>query len=158
MAKRYTDPKESATRKRVDAILNNLKWATNESSRKCNVFTERAKTSEQNKKLKGEPDYVLYESETDNPIAVIEAKRSGQSLKKAMTQAIKLYARPLGVNIVFVADGAIVETLDLRDNKSLRIDGDLVTSILSLKNNYSVMLKKALILTLLILFGIPNRN
>lgn len=66
---------ESATRKKIDAILNSLNWKTDEEKRNCNVFTGRAKTKEQSKKFKGNfPDYVLYESETENPIAIIEAK------------------------------------------------------------------------------------
>jgi type I restriction enzyme M protein len=134
VARKLTDPKESATRKRIDVILNNLNWSTDESSRDCNVFTERAKTREQNKTLNGfEPDYVLYESGTDNPIAIIEAKRSGQSLAKALDQAIQRYAKPLKINIVFVADGAIIETQDCRDGKNLRLDGDLVTALLTEK-------------------------
>lgn len=135
MAKKFlTDPKESATRKRVDAILNNLGWKTDEASAACNVFTERAKTTEQNKALAGhEPDYVLYESGTHTPIAVIEAKRSGQSLAAAMKQAIESYAKPLKVNVVFVADGAIIETRDLRSDKPLAVDGELVTSLLTEK-------------------------
>ena len=93
--KRHTDPKESATRKRIDLILNNLKWTTSESSPRCNVFTERAKTPEQHRALGGrQPDYVLYRSGTDTPIAVIEAKRPGQSLVKARELAIRYYATP----------------------------------------------------------------
>ena len=134
MERKLTDPKESATRKRVDAILDNLGWSTDESSSDCNVFTERAKTLEQGKALRGlQPDYVLYESGTDNPLAIIEAKRSGQSLAQALKEATRKYARPLKVHIVFVADGAIIEAHDCRDGKHLRQDGDLVTSLLTEK-------------------------
>jgi type I restriction enzyme M protein len=134
LKKKLTDPKETATRKRVDAILNNLRWKTDESSSDCNVYTERAKTTTQNRALKGaEPDYVLYQSGTDTPIAVIEAKRSGQSLAKALEQARDLYARPLGVPIVFVADGAIIEARDSRSGELLRLDEELVTTLLSEK-------------------------
>lgn len=132
--KKLTDPKESATRKRIDAILNNLKWETDESSPACNVFTERAKTREQQKALGGaEPDYILYQSGTDRPIAVIEAKRSGESLPKALDQAIRLYAKPLNVDIVFVADGAIIESHDRRNGAPLKMDDDLVTTLLTEK-------------------------
>lgn len=134
MVKKLTDPKESATRKRIDAILNNLKWKTNESSPRCNVFTERPKTAKQKHALKGnEPDYVLYKSGTDNPIAIIETKRSGQSLKKALEDAIKKYAEPLKISILFVADGAIIESYDRRSKQGLRFDGELVTTLLSEK-------------------------
>ena len=132
---KLTDPKESATRKRIDAILNNLKWDTDESSPSCNVFTERAKTRDQQKALRGlEPDYILYQSGTDKPIAIIEAKRSGQSLEKALRQAVHQYAKPLKVDIVFVADGAIVESYDCRKGTPLRMDDDLVTTLLNEKS------------------------
>ena len=132
--KHLTDPKESATRKRIDTILRNLKWSCDKSSPRCNVFTERAKTRAQNKLFAGyEPDYILYKSGTDIPIAVIEAKRSGESLAKALDQAIERYAKPLGINIIFVADGAIVETYDLRSKSPLRIDGDIITNLLTEK-------------------------
>ena len=132
--KKLTDPKETATRKRLDAILNNLKWETDKSEPNCNVFTERAKTREQKKALGGfEPDYILYKSGTDKPIAVIEAKRSGQSLPKALEQAVERYAKPLNVDIVFVADGSIVESYDRRKGVPLKMDDDLVTTLLSEK-------------------------
>jgi type I restriction enzyme M protein len=127
-----TDPQESATRKRVDSILNNLGWICDEQSADCNVFTERPKTREQKARLKkAQPDYVLYQSGSDNPIAVIEAKRSGQSLTDALAQAVERYAKPLGAPIVFVADGSFVEAHDIRDGARLRIDGEEVTSFLS---------------------------
>ncbi len=132
--KRQTDPKESATRKRIDIILNNLKWNTNESSPHCNVFTERAKTSEQHRALRGRhPDYVIYRSGTDTPIAVIEAKRSGQSLEKARKKSILYYSKPLKVQIVFLADGSLIETFDRRSGRALLSDGEPITSLLSEK-------------------------
>ena len=130
-----TDPKESATRKRIDLILNNLKWKTDESSPSCNVFTERPKTVAQKRALKAnEPDYVLYRSGTNTPIAVIEAKRSGESLRKARDKAVRVYAQPLKVNVVFVANGAIVETFDRRSGQALLSDGEPVTTFLSEKH------------------------
>src|SRR3989338_4259013 len=104
---------ESATRKKIDLILNNLGWNTDETSENCSVFTERVKTTEQKKKLNGKfPDYVLYKSTKDETIAIIEAKRSGQSLKKALEQAIDLYAKPLDIKIIFVEEGAFVFSPD----------------------------------------------
>ena len=129
-----TSPLESDTRKKIDQILANLEWNINETSPKNNVCTERAKTKEQNNKFKGrKPDYVLYKSGTDNPIGIIEAKRSGQNLKKALDYAIKNYAKPLGVNIIFVSDGTITEAYDIRTNSNLKLDGQLITDFISEK-------------------------
>lgn len=129
--KHYTSEKETSTRKNIDASLTNLGWIIDERSSSCNVYTERAKTVEQNKKLNGkEPDYLLYKSETDDPIGVIEAKKPGQNLKDALKQAISDYANPLGIHIIFVTDGSIIESFDIRNNENLRIDGELVTDFL----------------------------
>ena len=127
-----TTPMESATRKRLDALLENLGWNGDEQSADCNIFTERPKTKAQKAALKGaQPDYVLYTTGTDDPIAIIEAKRPGQSLLDALKQAVELYAKPLKVDIVFVADGSFVEAHDLRDGRRLQIDGEDVTALLS---------------------------
>lgn len=129
-----TNPLESGTRKKIDQILINLGWETNESAPKCNVYTERAKTVEQKKKFKGKkPDYVLYKTNSDTPIGIIEAKREGQNLTKALNQAIKLYAKPLGVNTIFITDGTIVETFDIRTKSNLKLDGQLITDFISEK-------------------------
>lgn len=128
----FTNEKETSTRKGIDNSLNNLGWIIDERNTNCNVFTERAKTTEQNKKLKGkEPDYLLYQSNTNTPIAVIEAKKSGQNLKQALDQAIRDYANPLGIHIIFVTDGSIIESYDARSKENLRIDGELVLDFLS---------------------------
>lgn len=122
---------ESATRKRIDIILSNLSWECDERKNSCNVFTERPKTEAQKKKLKGQfPDYVLYESGTDSPIAIIEAKKEGESLDDALGQGVD-YAKALGVNIVFVADGSIVQTHDIRSGTSLYLDDQPITDFLS---------------------------
>jgi len=132
---KFTKTKESATRKKIDRILENLGWDIDEESPDCNVFTERAKTTEQNKKFKGKrPDYVLYKSHTDDPIAIIETKKTSvKNLKNALTQAIEFYAKPLGINIIFVTDGTIVETFDRRNGENLYHDDQLITEFLSEK-------------------------
>lgn len=129
---KFTKSLESATRKKIDYTLNGLNWKTDEESNDCNVFTERAKTKEQNKKFKGNfPDYVLYQSNSDNPIAIIEAKRKGEILDRALSQAIKKYAEPLGIFIIFVYDSTFVKTWDLRENKELTIDGQILKELIS---------------------------
>ena len=133
MPPKYTKPLESATRKRIDILLVNLNWECDERKKTCNVFTERPKTVEQKKKLgKSFPDYVLYESGTDNPIAIIESKKEGESLEHALGQAID-YGKLLDVNILFVTDGTLFQTHDRRSNEALYLDDEPVTSLLSEK-------------------------
>ena len=112
-------------------------WQNDEFSKECNVTTERVKTEEQNSKLKKmsgykkPPDYVLYESATYNPIAIIEAKRQGQNVDDALEQAIEKYAIPLGVKIVFAYDGAFFKSWHIDYQRELHVDGEIITSLLT---------------------------
>ena len=120
-------------------MLNNKGWLTDELSDNYNVCTERAKTEEQTEKLKKNsghkkpPDYVLYETGTDNPIAIIEAKRPGQSVDDAIDQAIEKYANPLGVKIIFAYDGAFFKSWHAGVKAPLFIDDQLVSQIVTEK-------------------------
>lgn len=132
MENKFTKPLESSTRKKIDSWLKELDWNIDEEDICCNVFTERAKTQAQSKNLNGKkPDYILYRSNSDEPIAVIEAKRKGQSLNDALNQAIELYAKPLKINIIFAIDGSFVKTFELRDGKELTIDDESLRELIS---------------------------
>jgi len=127
-----TRTKESSTRKKIDIWLNNLGWDTNEDHPSCNVTTERALTEDQNKRIKpNEPDYILYQSGTENPIAVIESKRKGQTLDQAIQDALEKYARPLKIPIVLASDGTFVKTYHVNESKELIMDGEVVGELLS---------------------------
>ena len=131
---KLTRPLETATRKQIDLILTNLGWNTDESSPDCNVFTERAKTIEQDDKFGGyDPDYVLYQTRTDNPIVIIEAKRKGQDVDQAIDDAIEKYAKPLGVKVVFAYDGTFFKSWHMGAKKELFTDGVAVTQLLTEK-------------------------
>ena len=83
-------------------------------------------------KLNGKfPDYVLYKSGTDEPIAIIEAKRKGQSIDKAIDQAIKLYTKPLGIDIIFAIDGAFIKSYSISAKDELYLDGQQVIELIS---------------------------
>ena len=133
-----TTPLESATRKRIDEILNKLGWKGDEFKDGCNVFTERTRTIEERKKIKAAfpkgkfPDYVLYRSDTFEPLAIVEAKRLGQNLKKAIKQA-EDYAKCLGITVIFAVDGALVEAKQITSRSHLKLDGQVVTDLISEK-------------------------
>ena len=134
MAEKLASPKESAARKAIDGDLVHLGWVIDESKPDCNVFTERAKTEEQVRRLdKKRPDYILYEPGTNRPIAVIEAKRPGGTLDDAVEQGRSRYAQPLGVDIVFGTDGVLCQSYDLRSNAPLLLDGEPVVDLLAPK-------------------------
>ncbi len=131
---KFTRPLESATRKEIDLILTNLGWVTDETKPNCNVFTERAKTVDQNNKFQGNnPDYVLYKSGTDSPIAIVEAKRKGQSVDQAIQWAVAKYAIPLGAKIVFAYDGAFFKSWHTDSQKELLTDGIVITQLITEK-------------------------
>lgn len=139
MIKINTLPLESATRKKLDIILNNLGWVTNEFDKCCNVFTERVKTNEQKEKIKllypnvRFPDYVLYKSNTDIPLAIIETKRIGLDIEKALEQAEE-YAKCLNVKVVFAYDGFILSSRWVSNKEPLKINGEPIYDLLSEKH------------------------
>src|SRR4030042_2162765 len=136
MSKSLTAPLETATRKRIDENLKNLNWNIDEFDKDCNVFTGRPRTQEEISKIKKQfpkgkfPDYVLYSSENFEPIAIIEAKRPGQDLEKALKQA-KEYAECLSANIVFAIDGSIIEVREISSSARLKLDGMLITELIN---------------------------
>lgn len=124
-------PLEAHTRTKINRRLENLGWILDERDKNCNVFQEHAKTTQQQILLKGKsPDYILYESGTDIPIAIIEAKRPGEDLDKAINQAIEKYAKPLKIQIVFSFNDTFVVSKHLSHDKSLKIDGEEVQDFL----------------------------
>ena len=103
----------------IDNQLKNLGWINDPISKDRNVYLQTAKSGKDKIKLNGlKPDYILYQSGTDSAIAIIEAKKGGENLDKALNQAID-YAKCLGVKIVFATNGSYYETRFLPNNKGL---------------------------------------
>ncbi len=102
------------------------------------MFTERPRTVQERKRIRSKfskgkfPDYVLYKSDTFEPIAIIEAKRLGQNLQKAIKQA-EDYARCLNIKIIFAVDGAIIEAREVTSGNNLKLDGQVITDLVSEK-------------------------
>ncbi|TAE43213.1 MAG: hypothetical protein EAY66_00155 [Sphingobacteriales bacterium] len=120
-------PLEAHTRTQINLRLKNLGWILDETNPECNVFQERAKNDKQNKLFKGKrPDYVLYETGSDLPIGIIEAKRPGEDLDLALKQALDLYAQPLGVPLVFAFNDTFVVSKHIGQGRPLKIDGEEV--------------------------------
>ena len=132
-----TYPLEVETRDSINTRLRHLGWITEAEDPNCNVFQERVKTVEQSRILQGKrPDYVLYQSNTDKPIAVIEAKRPGADLDMALRQAID-YANPLSIPIAFACNKTFAIAQHVSQGNPLKIDGeeiqDLIDELTSLK-------------------------
>lgn len=131
------NPLEAHTRTKINTRLQNLGWVLDQRNPECNVYQEQAKTDDQNHKFAGgRPDYVLYETGTSNPIAVIEAKKPGVSLDGAITQATK-YAEAISAPLVFAFNETFVIAKQLDQGRPLKIDGeelqDFVDQLTSLR-------------------------
>ena len=119
-----TYPFEVETRESINTRLKYLGWIIDGENPNCNVFQERVKTAEQTRILQGKrPDYVLYQSKTDKPIAVIEAKRPGSDLDMALKQAID-YANPLSIPLVFACNKNFAIAQHVSQGDPLKIDGE----------------------------------
>jgi len=119
-----TNPLEAHTRSQINLRLKNLGWELNEKDPKCNVFQEHAKTHEQNELFRGlKPDYVLYETGSDTPLAIIEAKKPGGSLEKALSQA-EQYAQAINAPLAFAFNDTFVITKHIHQKRPLKIDGE----------------------------------
>ena len=118
----YKAPLEAYTRTLIENKLKQLGYNMDENDENCNIFRERAKMEYQDSMLNGKnPDFIIYKTGTDIPLAVIEAKRSGISLDGAVDQAIELYAKPLNIPVIFVFNGTSFYACN-QEKISLKID------------------------------------
>jgi len=111
--------------------LENLGWVVNESDALNNVTQQRVRTESQQRQLSAAnsgrltyPDFVLYEQGSNRPVCIIEAKRPGESLDAALTQAEERYARPLNAPLIFAYNDTFVSTRYLYNGRPLKIDGE----------------------------------
>ncbi|APM41351.1 N-6 DNA methylase [Clostridium kluyveri] len=119
---------EADTRIHIDKWLENLGW--NLEGKDKNVFLEQPRSETERKKLKGKrPDYVLYSQRRDKPIMVIEAKRKGERVDRALEQGVG-YAKLLGAPIVFATDGLFCKSYHTKFDKSLLLNGEEVDEFL----------------------------
>jgi len=120
----------------LNNILVNGGWIIDNLPKK-NVYFQKARPEHQhllenfsNKKGYKKPDYILYKE--DKLAGIIEAKRGGESLDKALKQATE-YAEMLKAPLVFASNGAYVETYHLTENKPLFINGEKVDRLIKYK-------------------------
>lgn len=121
---------EANTRYIIDNNLKNKGWILDKSNPNCNVHLESPDDKNLRKKLKGKhPDYILYETKSKRPIGVIEAKKNGVDLQKALNQGEE-YAKVLEAPLIFAMNGAYCETRWLGNGKPLILNGDEVKEII----------------------------
>lgn len=100
---------EAHARTRIENHLRKLGWILDGENQ--NVYQEGAcLTAEQKKSLgRYKPDYILYQTGTHKPLAVIEAKRPN-SKKNTLTKALEQgqrYASRIGVDVIFASDSYV---------------------------------------------------
>ena len=126
----YTQRLEASVVYSICTQLENLGWIVDEKHPDNNITQQRPKTEAERAKLKEingnlkYPDFVLYEKGTNSPISIIEAKRPGESLEKALRQARERYAKPLEVPLIFAYNDTFVATSYLHNERPLKIDGE----------------------------------
>jgi type I restriction enzyme M protein len=114
----------------IDNQLVNLGWDLSPNSKTRNVYQQRVKTTAQKKLLGGKrPDYVLYESNSSHPLAIIEAKRPGQNISTALLQGID-YAQKLKSPLVFATDGIFTKAFHVSYNRPLVLNGEQVDELI----------------------------
>lgn len=119
---------EADTRVHIDKWLENLGWHLDGKNK--NVFLEQPRSEYERKKLKGKrPDYVLYSGQRDKPLMIIEAKRKGERVDRALRQGMS-YAKALDAPIVFATDGLFCKSYHTKFNKTLLLNGEEVDEFL----------------------------
>ena len=114
----------------INNNLVNKGWHIDGDSELKNVYFQKPPYKDQQKKLNGKrPDYILYQTGTNRPIAIIEAKKSGINLEPALEQGTE-YARALDVPLVFAMNGAYCETRFIPNNKELILNGEEVRELI----------------------------
>lgn len=113
----------------IDNQLKNLGWNNDPTSKDRNVYLQRTKNEKDKSKLKGiRPDYVLYQTGTDRPLAIIEAKKVGQNIHEAIKQGLN-YAEKLDCKVVFATDGVFTKTIHKDIKKPLKLNNEEIDEL-----------------------------
>ncbi len=123
---------ESESEVAIDIQLTACGWQLDPRQPERNVYKKQARTPEQRQKLRPKiPDYVLYAYEdSDKPTVVIEAKKPGESMPRALEQGIG-YAGKINAPIVIASDGWRVKTWHVEREQPLFLDGREVDELFS---------------------------
>lgn len=113
------------TRILVDKSLENLGYNSNERNNNFqHIYREQPKFEKERIQLSGKrPDYVIYSEHSDTPIMIIETKRKGERIDKALSQGIH-YAKALNAPIVFATDGVFCKSHHVKYNKTPLLNGE----------------------------------
>lgn len=121
---------ERDTEALIDNKLTNLGWCLDPHAANRNVYMQRVKTESQKALLAGKrPDYTLYPTGSDQPLAIIEAKKPGQKIGDAIQQGVE-YAKRINAPIVFATDGIFTKSFHINTQTPLLLNGEEVDELL----------------------------
>jgi len=122
---------ERDTETLIDNQLKNLKWEDNPHSSLRNVWKQKPKTKEDLEKLGNlRPDYILYKTNSNEPIIIIEAKKARKNIHEALNKGIE-YAQRLNAPIVYATDGVFTKTYHIKKEKPLFLNGEEVEEFIN---------------------------
>lgn len=140
---------EENTRFIINSILTNKGWDLDPLSKNKNVYFEKdvlnvinGDTYEKLKTSGKSPDYVLFDTEKNKPIAVIEAKAGGKNLEKALDQGNE-YAEILDAPLIFAMNNSYCQTRHLKIQKPLYINEQEVNELIRIKEALKFIDKKS---------------
>lgn len=133
MSKDRRRPTEDLARIRINNILTELGWRLDGNNPNVTVGGDTLSPEHKRRLRSKKPDYILYPDNSTTPIGVIEAKKPGVNLARGLEQGAE-YARRLGEPdmLIFASDGSVTVARNIHGN-SLRINGEVVNSLLSLR-------------------------
>lgn len=117
----------------INNILTNKGWYMNGGASQKNVYQgplyPGSAYLQHLNKLKSKPDYILCQTETQKPLAIIVVKKSGADLQETLKQGIE-YAKALSVPMVFAMNGPYCEACFVPNGKSLVLNGNEVKHLI----------------------------
>lgn len=133
MMKLFDNITEQDSRTMIDTQLKNHGWKFAEPGNRSaprNVYQEGAKPADREKLGKLRPDYVLYRSSSDRPLAIVEAKKENGDFAQAKYAGL-MKARKIKCPIVFVSDGRYTRGYHAKyEDQSLIRNGEEVRDFL----------------------------
>lgn len=125
------EPIERDVETLIDLQLQKLGWIDNPKEITRNVWKQQPKTENEKKSLgRLKPDYVLYETNTNNPLIVIEAKRPNREIAGALIQGLD-YAKKIKAPIVIATNGILVKAIRVESGNTLVLDSEDVDTFFS---------------------------
>lgn len=113
----------------IDHELENLGWCLNPRAKNRNVYMQRVKTETQKALLEGKrPDYTLYPTDSNQPLAINEAKKPGQKIGDAIQQGVE-YAKRIHAPIAIATDGIFTKSFHVEKQRPLFLNGEEVDEL-----------------------------